>query len=317
MLGSVSQPTVAGKIGRYTFLEGQVHIRYPDLPRQGPEPDGDTVTFQPRDRAALLRLRRFGTRGPEINKRAMARIRFEGVDALETHFRETHQDLEFANAARDSVLRALGFRNVKFWDDLPNKVESVNSDWQSGYALAIGIDPHGRLIAQLFAADRRPPCATGKKHGDRVWVTPKDLDQSLNMALLRGGLAYGEFYSTMPFELARHMARRVESARQAKRGLWPKEHVNRRRTATIANLAAAESKILWPKLFRRLAAYFLEGNLGLGAFDAWLREDPINRDDLIVLPSGEQANMHNLVQVQGNRIRMRYDPEDLVILPDP
>jgi hypothetical protein len=29
----------------YTLLRGSFVIRYPDLPRQGPEPDGDTTTM--------------------------------------------------------------------------------------------------------------------------------------------------------------------------------------------------------------------------------------------------------------------------------
>lgn len=31
----------------YTLLRGEFVIRYPDLPREGPEPDGDTVKFAP------------------------------------------------------------------------------------------------------------------------------------------------------------------------------------------------------------------------------------------------------------------------------
>jgi hypothetical protein len=31
----------------YTLLRGQFVIRYDDIPRQGPEPDGDTVKFLP------------------------------------------------------------------------------------------------------------------------------------------------------------------------------------------------------------------------------------------------------------------------------
>src|SRR5215207_4719915 len=37
----------------YTLLRGSFVIRYPDLPRQGPEPDGDTVKFRP-DTPALV-----------------------------------------------------------------------------------------------------------------------------------------------------------------------------------------------------------------------------------------------------------------------
>jgi hypothetical protein len=46
----------------YTLLRGNVVIRYPDLPRAGPEPDGDTVKFRP-DTPALVEglLRPSGT----------------------------------------------------------------------------------------------------------------------------------------------------------------------------------------------------------------------------------------------------------------
>ena len=40
-------------------------IRYPDQPRQGPQPDGDTVSFQPDDVALVRALPRFFRPGPQ------------------------------------------------------------------------------------------------------------------------------------------------------------------------------------------------------------------------------------------------------------
>ena len=47
----------------YTLLRGQFVIRYDDIPRQGPEPDGDTVKFMP-DTPGLVEMlpRRSGSR---------------------------------------------------------------------------------------------------------------------------------------------------------------------------------------------------------------------------------------------------------------
>ena len=97
-------------------------IRYPDLPRQGPEPDGDTVKFRPDTPALVEALPRRSGRPPDINARGIS-VRLEAIDALETHFDETHQELAGANAARDELLRRLGFTNVEFFADLPNKVQ--------------------------------------------------------------------------------------------------------------------------------------------------------------------------------------------------
>jgi hypothetical protein len=48
----------------YTVLRGRFVIRYPDLPRQGPQPDGDTVKFQPDTPALVEALPRPSGRPP-------------------------------------------------------------------------------------------------------------------------------------------------------------------------------------------------------------------------------------------------------------
>jgi len=97
----------------YTLLRGQFVIRYPDLPRQGPEPDGDTVKFKPDMPGLVEALPRRSGRPAAINARGVS-VRLEAIDALETHFEETHQELAGANAARDALLDYLGFTNVEY-----------------------------------------------------------------------------------------------------------------------------------------------------------------------------------------------------------
>src|SRR5687767_7331904 len=109
------------------LLRGQFVIRYPDLLRQGPEPDGDTVKFRPDSPALVEALPRRSGRPPDINARGIS-VRLEAIDALETHFGATHQELAGANAARNELLRHLGFTNVNFFADLPNKVQSADQD---------------------------------------------------------------------------------------------------------------------------------------------------------------------------------------------
>src|SRR5689334_8869424 len=111
----------------YTVLTGRFVIRYPDLPRQGPEPDGDTVKFRPDSPALVEGLPRPSGSPPDLTARGIS-VRLEAIDALETHFAETHQDLGGANAARDELLRLLGFTGVQFFDDHPNKVRAADQD---------------------------------------------------------------------------------------------------------------------------------------------------------------------------------------------
>src|SRR5207237_5952372 len=107
---------------RYTLIKGHFWIHYPDHPRQGPEPDGDTVAFAADNLALVRGLHWLSGHGPNINARGNIPVRYEGIDALETHFRGAHQQMQFARAARDENLRLLGFTNVVFFPDLPNKV---------------------------------------------------------------------------------------------------------------------------------------------------------------------------------------------------
>jgi hypothetical protein len=123
----------------YTLLRGSFVIRYADLPRQGPEPDGDTVKFLPDTPALVEALPRRSGRPPDINARGIS-VRLEAIDALETHLQETHQELGGANAARDELLGLLGFTNVRFFADLPNKVQSADQDALRGHVLSNGID---------------------------------------------------------------------------------------------------------------------------------------------------------------------------------
>ena len=77
-----------------------------------------------------------------------------------------------------------------------------------------------------------------------------------------------------------------------------------------------QQAVIWPKLFRRLAPYFVQGHSNFDGLDAWLRADPRNRDDRLLLPTLELGNMHDLIVEDGEQIRLAYATEDVVIVPD-
>jgi hypothetical protein len=77
----------------YMLIRGRFHIHYPDAPRSGPEPEGDTKKLES-DLPALLRTLRRRGHGPDFNSRGYVSIRFEAIDALETHYRGYHQPLD-------------------------------------------------------------------------------------------------------------------------------------------------------------------------------------------------------------------------------
>ena len=297
----------------YTLLRGTFVIRYPDLPRQGPEPDGDTVKFRPDSPALIEALPRPSGRPPGLSARGVS-VRLEAVDALETHFEEAHQELNGANAARDELLRLLGFTNVRFFRDAPNKVESADQDSLRGHVLTNGIDANGRLIGFVYAGDHPGP------DGSAVFIDEALVDGSANAALLAGGLVYPAFYATLPAELRTHLAGTSRTARAsaAPTGIWPRSTADPNGAATVGGLAEAEQLVMWPKLFRRVVPYLNSGFTDFDSFDAWLRADPVNRDDeLFLLDRQERGNLHDVVRAAGQQLQLTLWPEDFVISPDP
>jgi hypothetical protein len=291
----------------YTLVKGEFHIHYPDMPRNGPEPDGDTLKFKPDD-PQIVRGQLPNGGAADFNGRGMVNLRFEGIDALETHFSEMHQDMTWANAARDRMLRLAKFQTVQFFPDLPEKVSHADPHPTRGYVLSNGLDGHGRIVSFVYAD------AAGEADGSAVWLDAGRLNQSLNAKLMSDGLVYPMYYTSLPRDLRDRLTELVIRAWNYDRGLWPAD-VSYELT-TIGNLADLEALAMWPKLFRRLAKYFASGYSGLGDFEAWLRADPRDRDDRLQLPDGELGNMHDVIELSGNRIRMRYWPEELVVLPD-
>jgi hypothetical protein len=131
-------------------------------------PDGDSVRFQAEDNNNWKKLS-----GPSVewNARDHVQLRFEAIDALETHFSGHHQPTKFAFAAREALLSNLGIKNVD-WNDKGSKVISA-TDGTKGYILARVVESHRRPVAFVFSGE------TNKKDGSEVNLTPKWLKKVL------------------------------------------------------------------------------------------------------------------------------------------
>jgi endonuclease YncB( thermonuclease family) len=297
----------------YRLLTGQFVIRYPEAPRNGPEPDGDTIKFRPDDPSLVEDLGRISGTEPDFSRLHRISLRFEAVDALETHFAETHQELTRARAARDHVLAALGFRDVVFRPDRPDQVASANADQLPGWILTNGVEGNGRLVSFVFTGPAPQP------NGAEVFLDGELMARSVNADLLRQGLAYPMFYTTLPADLRTQLTALSTQAREGDIGLWAGATGDPDGAADLTGgLEALQTLVLWPKLFRRLVTFYAGGNTDLADFDAWLRANPRDRDDaLVLLDTGELGNMHDVVTAATGRIRLNRWPDTFVVLPDP
>jgi endonuclease YncB( thermonuclease family) len=297
----------------YTLLYGQFVIRYPDIPNQGPEPDGDTIKFLPDHPQLVMDLPRISGRPPKINKHGIS-VRLEAIDALETHFNNTHQQLQGANMARDELLAHLGLEDVVFFENHSNRIKSANHDSLPGYVLSNGIDANGRLIGFVYkGSDDRPG-----DDGSTIMVDTILMDKSINTKLLAAGHVYPAFYGTLPAMLREHLSSKSQAARAAKKGIWPWSTADLNGAAEVSSLKSLETLVMWPKLFRRLVVFLSANNEGLHGFDTWLRKDHVNRDDRIFrLDTNTHVYFHDIITIDGDSIMLNVQFEEVVIEPDP
>src|SRR5262245_58662633 len=158
------------------LIKGRFFIR-------GYSPDGDSIRFRADDRTRWDLL---GGGLLSINAKDDVQLRFEGIDAMETHYsqggKENHQPVELAHQARDFVLGALGFTHV-VWSADGTEVTGVDEDGRPGYLFARKKDIHWRPIALVYSGP------APEADGANVFVSVSRLQQSLNHRLLAQGLA--------------------------------------------------------------------------------------------------------------------------------
>jgi len=300
-------------MAEYTLLYGQFVIRYSDLPNNGPEPDGDTVKFAPDNQDLVWDIPRRSGRPPKINDRGIS-VRLEAIDALETHFENTHQELTGGNKARDILLASLGFTNVVFSKKHPNQIESANKDSLPGFVLSNGIDANGRLIGFVYKGGSNGP----GDDGATVTVDNTLIDRSVNTKLLADGQVFPAFYGTLPAKLREHLATKSQAARTAKKGIWPRATGDLNHPAEVSDLESLKTSVIWPKLFRRLVVFIKETGPGLNGFEEWLQQDGVNRDDKVFrLDTNKNVRFHDILTIKGDTIALNIQPELIIIEPDP
>jgi endonuclease YncB( thermonuclease family) len=289
----------------YRLVKGEFHLFYQKTRRVGSQPDGDSVWFKPNDTKQLENL---GNRSANYTAGGFVQLRFEGIDCLETHFQGAHQNWNDALAARNFNLKYLGFKDVQYSGQTGLTVASATPHPIPGYILTRGIDPYGRPVSFVV------PGHSTKKDGANVILTAQDLKKTVNAQLAAAGQTYPGFYNTMPTDLRNYLSSLSQQARRGKKGLWRTDASLK--GATVTSLDDLEQFRIWPKFFRRLVAFLKDKPSDFSKFDAWLRAKPSERDDdLWIISRGEAGNLHDVYRATAHRIKMLYDPHDLVITP--
>ncbi|MEX6505676.1 hypothetical protein [Jiella sp. M17.18] len=283
----------------YRLIKGRYHVvNY--------APDGDTIRFEPADKATLLAI----TPRARLNRRGHTSLRLEAIDALETHYSPPagggalSQPLDLANAATDFLLDFVGIKNVVWMTE--RRSVAAAEDGTPGYILTRSTDKYGRVIAFVFAGD------APEDDGTDVFLDSARLAHSYNHAVLAEGLVFPTFYWGLFAELRNAMAAAAKQARDAGKGVFARDRTQT--GVTVDSLMSiADDAVILPKLFRRLSDFLV----ATGSVDGFKQAMEANAEPVLDLQSANFTHFDTFIDQQGETVKLTRLPEELVFDPMP
>jgi hypothetical protein len=264
----------------------------------GYSPDGDSMRFQ----AYNNKNWNFFNWGQAANKKSKRKqLRFEGIDALETHYAESHQPHSFGIAAMEVLLSLLGIDQVVYNLSL-TQIYSAN-DGKDGFIASESLDVYDRPVSLVFTGD------APLHDGDEIPLASLPLDYCVNFKMMKVGLVYPTFYSTMEDDLLNLFTEIATSCRDTMVGLWALDKTS---DFTIWNTSTiTDDIVILPKLFRRLTSFIQYGS-DFSQLKAYLAKQG---DKVQIRSTGKTAKLVDLMQINNRNIKFPYKPEDLIFDP--
>ncbi len=276
----------------------------------GYEPDGDSVRFIA-DNPELYQNLHGSYRIKPSKKDGSVQLRFEAVDTPETHYGSAAQP--FGDKARDHLLCWMGFRNIEYHSNNPDKVLSCEPETVRGAILSKAAEANGRPVAYvILEAD-----ADLLEDGDWVRVDEVLLENTINYCLLKEGIAYYTVYTSTPFTHRRLLSEVASEARDANKGIWELD------LTTEFVLEAQDSispggQLILPKLFRRCTDYLkavekdFKGDLE--DWLIWVSSGSRNENDHVVIHNYLEVKLSDLIDQRNRKIAFKADLLDIMFV---
>jgi len=278
---------------KYRVIKGKFHVK-------GFSPDGDSIRFEAANDANWDALQ---WSQPAARSNPKKQLRFEAIDALETHYEESHQPRSFGFGALEVLLGLLGITGVRY--NLSLTRITAAQDGTEGFIATQGLDMYDRPISLVFAG------TTTVKDGRQVTLKQLPMDRCANLRMVQLGLAYPTFYSSMGPDLLKLFTDVTIACRQGLVGLWALDKTG---GFTLHNTSTiTDDVVILPKLFRRLTKFFLECST-FEELPAYLRE---TRDRVLVRKPRVKATLDQLLIISpdGRQIALTQPPENLIFDP--
>jgi hypothetical protein len=329
----------------YVLIKGSFHV-------VGQSPDGDSLKFRAAnvslwDKIQSENRETFLKNYKEAN--GVVNLRLEGIDALETHYMPPKplnldykpkgyaQPEHFGRISTNAFLEMLGVTEVKWRTFGRNTyisqavvhgtlVKTKLTDHIPGFIITGDIELNGRPVSWVFTGDSEIPDGTMLNKEQLAELVTR----SANYHLLRTGMVYPLFYSTLPAVVRAEMAEAVKEAL-----LLASQHVNdatpppniwlidysvRGIELTSVKLLT-DSHAIYPYLFRKIIKHYQNVEVErLQAGIASAENIPLanffreGNPTIFVVSEQDFLRLDEVVETQGMTIRMKKAPHDLVFL---
>ncbi len=269
----------------------------------GKEPDGDSVRFKPLDVKDFSEISNSFKLRP--NKEGTIQLRFENIDAPETHYGHDAQPL--GAESRDKLLELIGFKSFKKDKTNLNKIVETKPVEIAATVLTKAADSYGRPISYVLI---------GHKYQSGEWTTidSKTLRTSLNYKMVELGFAYPLFYNSNPKTHRKLFRAAAIAARTKDLGVWKTDESELFVLETIDSVKVG-GQLIFPKLFRRCVDFFKAKAAGFDkGLKDWLLVTP-DENDPIIVNENLDLKLSDILEQQNRRIRVKVDVLDIVVVP--
>ena len=285
------------------------------------DPDGDSVRFAPDDPLLLSDLPR-GRERPYVHKgNGTINIRYEGIDTL-----EEYQDPPKPKKNEKKKEEAKDEKKRRFAEEATKKnLELLGTPCGTGetrcYILTKLIGGYGRPIAFVFTGCPPEKDGTCISDGTCVSLDVEWMQKSINFHLICEGYAYPSFYSTLADDLREAIHAKAAEAKRKGCGFWPNDKTCKEVTVEVTSDSKNPLRRIdpiFPKFWRRLKYYREDmgftGNWSesftLKYFKEYLKDR--GGDRVLIISKSRFTRLHEIIEVEGNTIKMLYGPEDLI-----
>jgi hypothetical protein len=271
------------------------------------QPDGDSVRFKADDPEDFVDLYRYHRLPPDKRDKPV-QLRLEAIDAPETHYGIYAQPK--GDSARDFFLKTVGFTGIHYADDGKTVTES-SPDALPATILTKAFDPHGRPISYLFVGR----ASEELQDMEAVSADTKVIDKTINISLLREGLAYPLLYTSAPLLHRQHIRELAKNVRTEDRGIWPLDSSSMFKLENYSSITSPNGSLIFPKLFRRAIDFFKAVDKGFtGDIIHWLIEMDEKENDHVLVDERYELRLSDILEQYNRKVVLKMDLLELVFI---